>query len=584
VRLGILFQARGGDNVHGEFGEATAWGAPPIQLPPGAAPNATVAQLVDGWIQGHQGQVAHTCNVLLAHTTPELQAEQAALVTYVGQDLVPAVTAIATDPRYTQRSLSERLANAGVLPMFGFPTRVRYLFHDRPRGGTEWPPEDGVVERELDLAISQFAPSAETVKDGLIHTAIGVVDYQPQGAQIIERAGPLGVAVPLGLCRRCQAVDGAVVPGAQCPACGTGAPDYEVIQLAQPRGFRTWFGASRDFDGVFEWTPRASRPKVGVTPLQLTPRANFEVWSGQDTVYVVNDNEGQQFEFEKLRQGETWVTRAALAKVGQPATVIDPAVPMDRRCLGSVKPTDVLVVGLRVVRQGLQLTPLAVQGRASLYSLGFMLRRAAAVRLDVHERELKVGLRVISDGQGQVAGQIFISDSLENGAGYSSHLGAPSEMETLLRIVAGEGDDTFHAPIVAAGHAMTCLTSCPDCLRDFSNLAYHNILDWRLGIDLARLALDPQAQIDFNVPYWQTLAAAACGPYFAAQPGLQQMTYAGVPGGRRANRVELIAHPLWNTDSNHLGPELTGARAAAQAAGAQVVTTKSMFEVLRRPF
>jgi hypothetical protein len=467
--------------------------------------------------------------------------------------------------------------------MFGFPTRVRYLFHERPRGGIEWPPEDGVVERELDLAINQFAPTAETVKDGLVHTAIGVVDYQPQGSQVLERAGPLGISVPLGICARCQAVDGTVTPGAQCPACGAGAPDYEVVQLAQPRGFRTWFGASRDFDGVFEWTPRASRPKVGVNPLQMTPRLNFEVWSGQDTVYVVNDNDGQQFEFEKLRQGETWVTRAALTKMGQPLSVIDPAAQMERRCLGSVKPTDVLVVGLRALRAGLQVTPLAVEGRAALYSLGFMLRRAAAVRLDVHERELKVGLRVTPNEQGQVVGQIFISDSLENGAGYSSHLGTPAEMEALLRFVAGVGDDTFHAPLLAAGHAHTCITSCPDCLRDFSNLPYHNILDWRLGLDLARLALDPQALIDFTVPYWQPLGTAASGPYFAAQPGWQQVTYAGVPGGRRGSRVELIAHPLWNTDPNHLGPELTAACAEAHAAGAQV-TTKSMFEVTRRPF
>lgn len=578
-----LFQARGGDNVHGEFGEAAAWSTPPVQPLPGMAPNATVAELVDGWIQAHHPEITHTCDVLLAHTSADLQAQHAALVNYASHQLVPAVTAVTTDPRFPQRSLSERLANAGVLPMFGFPTRVRYLFHDRPRGGPEWPPEDGVVERELDLAISQFAPSSETVKDGLIHTAIGVVDYQPQGAGLIERPGPLGVALPLGVCRRCQAVDGGVPPGAQCPACGAGAPDYEVIQLSQPRGFRTWYGASRDFDGVFEWTPRASRPKVGVTPLQMTPRANFEVWSGQDTVYVVNDNEGQQFEFEKLRQGESWVTRTALTKIGQSLTQIDPTVPMDRRALGSVKPTDVLVVGLRVLRPGLRLTPLAVEGRAALYSLGFMLRRAAAVRLDVHERELKVGLRVASDGQGQVVGNIFISDSLENGAGYSSHLGTPAEMETLLRFVAGIGDATFHGPLVAIIHANSCLTSCPDCLRDFSNLSYHNILDWRLGIDLARLALDVQAPIDFTVPYWQSLVAAACGPYFAAQPGWQQADYAGVPGGRRANRVELVVHPLWNTDPNQRDPQLAAAFAAAQALGCQV-ETKSMFEVLRRPF
>ena len=578
-----LFQARGGDNVHGEFGEATAWSAMPIPPPPGAPPNVTVAELVGGWIQAHPAEVAHTCDVLLAHTSADLQAQYADLVAYAGQQLVPAVTAIAADPRFPQRSLSERLANGGVLPMFGFPTRVRYLFHDRPGGAHEWPPEEGVVERELDLAISQFAPGAETVKDGLVHTSIGVVDYQPQGTAVVERAAPLGVARPLGLCRRCQAVDGSVTPSPQCPVCGAVAPDYDIIQLSQPRGFRTWYGASRDFDGVFEWTPRASRPKVGFSPLQMTPRANFEVWSGQDTVYVVNDNEGQQFEFEKLRQSETWVTRQALAKVGQNPSAIDAAAGMDRRSLGSIKPTDVLVVGLRTVRAGLRLTPLSVEGRGALYSLGFMLRRAAAVRLDVHERELKVGLRVMLDGQGQVAGQIFISDSLENGAGYSSHLGIPAEMETLLRFVAGVDDQTFQGPIVADVHASTCLTSCPDCLRDFSNLAYHNILDWRLGIDVARLALDPHAPIDFSVEYWHALVAAACGPYFAAQPGWQQTTYAGVPAGRRANRIELIVHPLWDTDPIHFGPQLAGANAEALAAGCQV-TTKSIFEVLRRPF
>src|SRR5437763_17060357 len=127
----------------------------------------------------------------------------------------------------------------------------------------------------------------------------------------MQMADPLGPSVPIGMCRVCQAVDGSVNPAASCPVCGAPPPDYEIVPLAQPRGFRTGFGTSRDFDGVFEWTARASRPKVGVAPLVMAPRANFEIWSGPETVYVVNDNEGQQFEFEKLANGETWVTREA---------------------------------------------------------------------------------------------------------------------------------------------------------------------------------------------------------------------------------------------------------------------------------
>ena len=159
----------------------------------------------------------------------------------------------------------------------------------------------------------------------------------------------------------------------------------------------------------------------------------------------------------------------------------------------------------------------------------------------------------------------------------------PSEAESLLRFVGGQTGNTFYGPLVAAAHAGICQTSCPDCLRDFSNLAYHNILDWRLGLDLARLALDPNAQIDFSVSYWQGLDAAAAGPYFAAMPGWQRLTYGVLQAGRRGNQVEIIIHPLWNTDPNHFGPQLAGAYALAVAAGCQV-TVKSIFEVLRRPF
>lgn len=583
-----FFGPQGGDSVHGEFGSAADWNAPPAIPPPGGA-GQTVGQLVAAWIQTHAASVARTCDVLLTFASATLQGQRATLLDYVRIDLMAAVTAASTDPRLPQRSLSERLANAGILPMFGFPTRVRYLFHDRPEADGGWPP-DGVVDRDLDIAISQFAPCSETVKDGVIHTAIGVVDYQPQGNGVPEQPDPLGPAVVVGMCKNCQAVDGAQPPGQVCQVCGAAPPDFGHVRLSQPRGFRTWYGASRDFDGVFEWTARASRPKVGVTPIPLAPVANFEIWCGQDTVYVVNDNDGELFEFEKLARGHTWTTRTALEKVGIDSTVLAPDPP-DPRALASIKPTDVMVLGVRNWPAGVTASPLRVAGRAALYSLGFLLRRAAAVRLDIHERELKVGLRVMRDAANQVVGQIFISDSLENGAGYSSHIGEPAEAESLLQFVVGRTDTTFYGPMILAAdaqgipkHGALCHTSCPDCLRDFSNLAYHNILDWRLGLDLARLALDVNAAIDFAAPYWNGLDAQAAGPYFAALPGgWQQVTFGGLQAGRRGNEVEIITHPLWDTDSPVLYPQLAAAHAQAVMAGCNV-SYKSIFEVLRRPF
>jgi len=67
------------------------------------------------------------------------------------------VTGASQDQTLIQDALSERLANRGILPMFGFPTRARNLYHNKPGN---WPPRD-VIDRDLELAVSMFAPGAK---------------------------------------------------------------------------------------------------------------------------------------------------------------------------------------------------------------------------------------------------------------------------------------------------------------------------------------------------------------------------------------------------------------------------------------
>ena len=322
---------------------------------------------------------------------------------------------------------------------------------------------------------------------------------------------------------------------------------------------------------------------MGIAQLQVVQQANFEVWSDQATVFVVNDNNGQLFRFGKLAQGETWVVQDALSQVGVNTPPLASGIRTDIRALASIKPTDVMVLGIDTWPNGLVSTPTDLNCRAALYSLGFLLRRAAAVHLDIDERELKVGLRVFRNATGNVAGQVFLSDSLENGAGYSSHLGVRDEAEKLLRFVVGQNGTAFFDPLVSQAHSDICHTSCPDCLRDFFNLPYHNILDWRLGLDLARLALDKNNQIDFTVSYWQQLLPGVCPPYFRSQPRCQVVNFGGLLAGRMGNVVEIITHPLWSRDANNLHPQLAVAQAQAIASGA-TVRFKSLFELLRRPF
>jgi hypothetical protein len=583
VGLG-LFVGDGGDNVHGEFGNATNW-----TQPPNATTTATVGHQVADWIAGNGAAIERTCDVLLVFA-PELQAERQIMLDSIRQHLVDEVTRVANDARFTQDSLSERLANAGLLPMFGFPTRVRVLYHDDPNRAHEWPP-DNSVDRDLDIAISQFAPGAETVKDGIVHTAAGVAHYRRIGTQAREQANPLGPPVPLGVCYNCQAVDLSPSPATvACLVCGaplsnTQGRDFHVVQLAQPRGFRTLYEGGRDFDGVFEWTPRASRPKTDAAPLPMSQHLNLEFWSGERDVCVVNDNAGQLFQFEKLSQGETWVTREAVDQINaqrlenrlQPVALRYAAVNPDVRALGSIKRTDLLVLGLRTVPPTLDLDPRRVEGRAALYSLGFLLRRAAAVLLDINEWELRVGLRVVRNAQANVVGQVFLSDSLENGAGYCSQFATPAAMERLLRFVSDPASSLL-APIIAASHADECQTSCHDCLRDYSNLAWHNILDWRMALDVARLALDANTPVDLTTPHWQPLVTATTPPYFHAL-GWTASTFGGLPAAHSGGHGELIVHPLWAD----LYPAIVQARAEASTAGI-ALQKKTVFELVRRPF
>jgi DEAD/DEAH box helicase domain-containing protein len=111
VALG-LFVAQGGDNVHGEFGDAADWGVTPAQPPSGTPPGMTVAQLVDTWIQNNAATIADTCDVLLSYTTPQLQTQRPSLLSYIQNQLVARATLIRCRQREATMPLRQRDINA----------------------------------------------------------------------------------------------------------------------------------------------------------------------------------------------------------------------------------------------------------------------------------------------------------------------------------------------------------------------------------------------------------------------------------------------------------------------------------------
>lgn len=573
-----------GDDVHGEFGTIGEW--------------ARNRQAVAHWIRTHCREVREVCAAILRRT--RVPGGVRSMMAYVETQLVGALDRVAGHPdSRPQEALSKRAATLGVLPMFGFPTRVRYLFHEQPR---RWPPEQGVIERDLDIAISQFAPGAQTVKDDELYTAVGVLELEPSGGGVAEVPDPLDPPITVGACRRCQALVETPPSTGGCPYCSAaeGSNGYRLVQLREPPGFTTWWSIRAEFDGGFEFTPRALRARLGTPPGTQAIRRNFTVECRQGVVYRLNDNGGTDFEFRKLAGRHAWISEQAFERALQdlpqgerltvPGPAFDPVAPSLRRALGSVASTDILAAGVHHVPVGLCLNPAVAEAKAAWYSLGFLVRRAAAVRLDVSEAELDVGIQTVLDFRSPFAppsARIFLSDSLENGAGYSTHLGEQQRFEELLLFILGElgspPDRSFIDAFLDASHQAECVTSCR-CLRDFGNMPFHPLLDWRLGFDMVRLMADATAQIDLAYPYWASLADQVMKGYFQGL-GYTPLTLAGLPCGVRPDgeSVVILVHPLWDHDPANLHPQAAQAVVEAESNGLKW-RLHSIFRAVRFPY
>ena len=555
------------ESVHGEFGPAAGW---------------TVASShIQGWLNNAETQrvLENVLDVLRAGTPWDQHSDSGEdfcqqMKSFLQNDLVRKISEVVNDLRYTQEALSEQLANAGLLPMFGFPTRSRLLHTKWPSRGDPWPPEKGNVDRDLDVAISQFAPGSETVKDKAVHTACGVVELYPQGRGVGTRPGffpdfDSGNQSPLGLCANCQAVvnldptDSPATGGQEptlipCPVCQQ--ETLRSIDAREPKGFFTDL-APNDFEGSFEWNPRSTRPTLSLQSQEITPRfvGNVNVSAFEDEIISVNDNGGTGgFDF---RCSTTIFGRnrpGAYAVEPRRDSHVSAGGATYRIALLSRSRTDILLVDTQKWPEGTFADPIQVEGRAAWYSLAFFLRTAISTELDVDPTELNAGFRAINQN-GIPIGQAFLSDQLENGAGYCRWFGEPQRFRRLLDQARFDIPDNIADVWMKQVHSHECDTSCNACLRDYHNLSYHGLLDWRLALDMVRLAASSTANIDLVSPWsehenpWAPLLQGTATPVPAAMQRIGYRTpvqFASLRGYIHISRqkIWIERHPLWTDE------------------------------------
>lgn len=563
-----------GDNVHGQFGTADGW--------------QDASEEVLRWIAANRDQVEEILDALLIGTTPELQAQREDLLHFVAEEAASEIDAAARQTRSPATDLSQRLAEAGLLPMFGFPTRMRELFHGRPERARPWPPPF-VIDRDAGLAISEFAPGSDRVKDKAIHRCIGVASFQPRGNHVWSDPDPLGFTYEIGQCSRCQALDTGTDSTGQCPVClaperEDGEPGYRRFQIAQPKGYRTEF-RPRDYNEWFEWAPRASRARMSTETgaMQLAHHGPALLERGVTSIFEINDNAGRDFLFEPAADGDGWICPELDDGSGNFALPASEAARGRRVALAAVKSTDVLVIGVdpASLPAGITLRPSTPARRGAWYSLGFLIRDSAARLLDVETPEIEVGLRSVQLPDGDWTAQVFLSDSLANGAGYCSHLGKEEVFGDLLaRASARVSELEAHT-----NSGEPCDSACYKCLKDYQNMAYHGLLDWRLAADMLTLlrgeGFSPER-------LWEDLGLAMTRDFARQFDQFEFSQMGNVPAALHPSRCLAAFHPL--EDLRFDRPEGPVARAVAAALeagyggeGERQLRLVDYFDLLRRP-
>ena len=523
----------GHDSVHGNFGTVEQWDKHKIG--------------VSNWLNSNRTEVKRIISVVSAGTDIS-ESQKNEIEDFIYNHFIDRISSIAASADYSQNYLSERLANAGLLPMFGFPTRTRNLYLSMPK---KLPAED-VVSRDIDMALNSFAPGHEIVKDKKVYRAVGVVDYEYNKSHIIRpKSNSLNIyPQPLNRCQVCGftsiSQDSDI-----CPVCGN---EMQKIKICSPLGFCVDYNMPvEDFNGSYDWYSPNSDIKLDCEQsLQECPQVkNMSIRNNivpsQGLVHLVNDNNGDYYKLGKNNDG-IYVSRDAYPEeIKNTLNLFNET----KYAFVSSKTTGVLTLSIAKVSDDICLSPLNSENpnshavRAAFLSWGYLVRKSVSYYLDIDSSELTVGFYITPQTK---KAEIFFVEQLENGAGYCNYLSGRRYKDVPLKAIITPliEDGEIYNLLTSNNHQEGCTSSCYDCIRDYSNQSVHHLLDWRLGLDLARLSYDSNAKIDFTVPYWHRFITITIKNILLKHKYTVKETNNTLIGVDPYGENFCLVHPLWS--------------------------------------
>jgi len=573
--------------------------------------------LLEQWLREHHAEVRHVACTIARGSEVSTQG----LVDYADR-LPEKVTDAVRGTEFVASTLAYRLAEAGVLPMFGMPTSVRELYFELPVGGHNERGEARSLDRPSDQAVADFAPGSERTWDKRRLTPKYITgplfnDFRGKWNASGSPIGAAYVHVQCGACRHLQVepvpVDGLLghtsnlwdpawleqpPKGVPCPNCNAqAARPYLAVA---PRAFATDMDTTKPALGGGESRGRSGSTNIASPKLsegEYEQVRNAEIKLGrQAPVYRTNTNRGDYFGFSNVHG----INERGGRVEGESIWQYEDRNPSFKVALTSPKTTDILAIRM-LDGKGLKYfegtdEPSLVRRRAAWYSAATIVQRAIALQLDVDSMDIEIAsVHALSRVGG---GELYLADAHPNGAGLVDS--ARASWESILRgCLFGDGPASQMGRAIRDELELAKLPGnewrSPDLLlRGFRNRQVHGLLEWELGLELLASMLDETYKPGLDVAAdgkalpigregnWLKRAGILVDAYvkngFSVDSVIHEET---VHGWIEKGILHVVVHPLWDS-SAHERNAIGDAHRVAIQSGINRIRCIDSFNLSRR--